>query len=165
VKEHNPHFVLNTILPNANIGKVLSPEHQGYASTVGWVKALWGGFEGAKDLKLILLGISLASKSMLGSMWQLPFFQMCKMNNSLHSPLLTTGTTCLRLLGSCFLLASTLMLSRTLAEISAKWQIKELKNLLSVFVGRDGRIWRSQSRTLQWDGLNLIDVLWIIMPT
>jgi hypothetical protein len=37
--------------------------------------------------------------------------------------------------------------------------------LLSVFVGRDGRIWRSQSRTIQWDGLNLIDVLWIIMPT
>jgi hypothetical protein len=57
------------------------------------------------------------------------------------------------------------MLSRTLAEISAKWQIKELKNLLSVFVGREGGIWRSQSRTLQWDGLNLIDVLWIIMPT
>jgi nucleoside-diphosphate-sugar epimerase len=27
MKEHNPHFVLNTILPNANIGNVLSPEH------------------------------------------------------------------------------------------------------------------------------------------
>jgi hypothetical protein len=78
VKEHNPHFVLNTILPNANIGKVLSPEHQGYPSTVGWVKTLWGGFEGAKDLKLILFGISLASKSMLGSMWQLSFFQCAK---------------------------------------------------------------------------------------
>ena len=51
MKEHNPHFVLNTVLPNANIGKVLSPEHQGYPSTAGWVKALWDGFEGTEDLK------------------------------------------------------------------------------------------------------------------
>lgn len=47
-----PAFVLNTILPNANIGLVLCPEHQGAPSTVGWVKALWDGFpEGTKELK------------------------------------------------------------------------------------------------------------------
>jgi nucleoside-diphosphate-sugar epimerase len=51
VKEHKPNFVLNSVLPNANIGKVLSPEHQGYPSTVGWIKALWNGFDGAEDLK------------------------------------------------------------------------------------------------------------------
>lgn len=51
-RETKPGFVLNTVLPNANIGKVLSPEHQGTPSTVGWIKALWNGFpEGTEDLK------------------------------------------------------------------------------------------------------------------
>jgi len=49
--EKKPNFVLNTILPNCNIGKILSVEHQGYPSTAGWVKALWNGFEGQEDLK------------------------------------------------------------------------------------------------------------------
>ncbi|RDW91717.1 aldehyde reductase II [Coleophoma crateriformis] len=39
------------ILPNANMGKILSIEHQGYPSTAGWIKALWNGFEGQEDLK------------------------------------------------------------------------------------------------------------------
>jgi nucleoside-diphosphate-sugar epimerase len=51
MKEHKPHFVLNAILPNANMGVVLSPENQGSPSTVGWLKALWNGFEGHEDLK------------------------------------------------------------------------------------------------------------------
>jgi len=52
-REHKPGFVLNTILPNANIGKVISVEHQGAPSTNGWVKALWNGFqeEDTADLK------------------------------------------------------------------------------------------------------------------
>jgi nucleoside-diphosphate-sugar epimerase len=50
VKEENPGFVLNTVLPNANMGNILSIEHQGYPSTAGWIKALWNGFEGNKDL-------------------------------------------------------------------------------------------------------------------
>ena len=51
MKENQPSFVLNAILPNANMGKVLSPENQGTPSTVGWLKALWNGFEGHEDLK------------------------------------------------------------------------------------------------------------------
>lgn len=51
MKDKNPNFVLNTVLPNCNIGKILSPEHQGYPSTAGWIKALWTGFEGHDDLK------------------------------------------------------------------------------------------------------------------
>ncbi|KIV91722.1 hypothetical protein PV10_06234 [Exophiala mesophila] len=49
--ENKPGFVLNAVLPNANIGKVLSPENQGAPSTVGWVKALWDGWEGNEDLR------------------------------------------------------------------------------------------------------------------
>lgn len=51
MKEKKPRFVLNTVLPNANLGKILSVEHQGYPSTAGWIKALWNGFEGQEDLK------------------------------------------------------------------------------------------------------------------
>lgn len=51
IKENKPNFVLNAVLPNANMGKVLSPEYQGAPSTVGWIKALWNGFEGQEDLK------------------------------------------------------------------------------------------------------------------
>lgn len=51
MKENKPGFVLNTILPNANMGLVLDPEHQGTPSTVGWLKALWNGFEGQEDLR------------------------------------------------------------------------------------------------------------------
>lgn len=41
-KEHNPHFTVNTILPNANFGEILVPEHQ-RASTAGWIKAAYTG--------------------------------------------------------------------------------------------------------------------------
>ncbi|KIW21283.1 hypothetical protein PV08_01863 [Exophiala spinifera] len=50
VEENKPEFVLNAVLPNANIGVVLSPEHQGTPSTVGWVKAVWDGFKGQEQL-------------------------------------------------------------------------------------------------------------------
>ena len=50
VEENKPSFVLNAVLPNANMGKVLDPPSQGAPSTVGWLKALWEGFEGNKDL-------------------------------------------------------------------------------------------------------------------
>jgi nucleoside-diphosphate-sugar epimerase len=51
MKENKPNFVFNTVLPNANMGIVLSPENQGQPSTVGWIKAVWDGFNGTEDLK------------------------------------------------------------------------------------------------------------------
>jgi nucleoside-diphosphate-sugar epimerase len=50
VKEENPGFIFNTVLPNANMGHILSVEHQGYPSTAGWIQALWNGFKGREDL-------------------------------------------------------------------------------------------------------------------
>ncbi|EGE80807.1 aldehyde reductase II [Blastomyces dermatitidis ATCC 18188] len=46
MRENQPGFVLNTVLPNANFGEVLSPQHQGFPSTAGWVRAVWEGFKG-----------------------------------------------------------------------------------------------------------------------
>ena len=51
MREHKPGFVLNTILPNANLGNILSVKDQGYPSTAGWVRALWDGFKGHEDLE------------------------------------------------------------------------------------------------------------------
>jgi nucleoside-diphosphate-sugar epimerase len=51
VKDNKPGFVFNAVLPNANMGNIVSIEHQGYPSTAGWIKALWNGFEGNEDLK------------------------------------------------------------------------------------------------------------------
>lgn len=45
-------MVLNCVLPNMNIGEILSIEHQGYPSTMGWIKALWGGFSGPGEADL-----------------------------------------------------------------------------------------------------------------
>jgi nucleoside-diphosphate-sugar epimerase len=50
MKEEKPAFVLNTILPNANMGNILSVKDQGYPSTAGWVRAAWDGFKGHEDL-------------------------------------------------------------------------------------------------------------------
>lgn len=50
MKENRPGFVLNTVLPNCNMGLVLSPENQGTPSTVGWIKALWDEFKGQEKL-------------------------------------------------------------------------------------------------------------------
>ncbi|OAP63208.1 hypothetical protein AYL99_02435 [Fonsecaea erecta] len=50
MKEEKPGYVLNTVLPNCNMGLVLSPEHQGAPSTVGWLKALWNEFKGQETL-------------------------------------------------------------------------------------------------------------------
>ncbi|PVI06099.1 dihydroflavonol-4-reductase [Periconia macrospinosa] len=38
IKENNPHFTFNTILPYANFGKLVVPEKQGSPSTIEWVK-------------------------------------------------------------------------------------------------------------------------------
>ena len=40
MEEKKPHFVRNTVLPNANMDTILSPEDQGYRSTGGWIKAV-----------------------------------------------------------------------------------------------------------------------------
>lgn len=45
-KTKGADMVLNCILPNMNVGEILSIEHQGYPSTMSWIKALWGGFSG-----------------------------------------------------------------------------------------------------------------------
>ncbi|KAK2614900.1 hypothetical protein N8I77_001690 [Diaporthe amygdali] len=39
-RENEHEFVINTVLPNANIGAILSPENQGYPSTARWTKAV-----------------------------------------------------------------------------------------------------------------------------
>lgn len=49
-EERKPHFVLNTVLPNANFGPAISPEHQGFHSTLGWIHAVYTG-EGYADVK------------------------------------------------------------------------------------------------------------------
>jgi len=43
MEEEKPGFVLNTILPAANFGKVLFPDKQGYPTTSGWLKDLFEG--------------------------------------------------------------------------------------------------------------------------
>ena len=48
-KEHKPGFVLNTVLPNANFGEILSDKQP--ASTGGWVKNLYHGeLDAVKDI-------------------------------------------------------------------------------------------------------------------
>ena len=49
VKDHNPGFFLNTVLPNANFGEILSDKQP--ASTGGWAKAIYeGNFDAVKDI-------------------------------------------------------------------------------------------------------------------
>ncbi|KAL0253249.1 hypothetical protein SLS55_010221 [Diplodia seriata] len=43
VGEWHPRFRVNAVLPNANFGRVISPEHQGYPSTAGWIEAIFKG--------------------------------------------------------------------------------------------------------------------------
>ncbi|KAL6706544.1 hypothetical protein ACN47E_005300 [Coniothyrium glycines] len=43
MEKNNPNFVMNTILPNVNFGRVLVPEHQGFPSTIDWARAAWTG--------------------------------------------------------------------------------------------------------------------------
>jgi nucleoside-diphosphate-sugar epimerase len=52
VKENGNGLVLNCVLPNMNVGEILSTEHQGYPSTMGWIKALWNGFSGPGEANL-----------------------------------------------------------------------------------------------------------------
>lgn len=52
MEDKKPDFVLNTVLPNVNMGTILSPENQGYPSSGGWVKAVWDGFPGEEGEKL-----------------------------------------------------------------------------------------------------------------
>ncbi|RFU81296.1 aldehyde reductase [Trichoderma arundinaceum] len=51
VRDNSPNFVFNTVLPNANFGPVVDKHHQQYHSTLGWVRALWNGFQGEEDLR------------------------------------------------------------------------------------------------------------------
>lgn len=41
IKDHKPGFVLNTVLPNANMGEILSDKQP--ASTGAWVKGVYNG--------------------------------------------------------------------------------------------------------------------------
>ncbi|KAF2444992.1 aldehyde reductase [Karstenula rhodostoma CBS 690.94] len=41
--EEKPGFVLNTVLPNCNFGRVLVPQKQGAPSTIEWAKYAWEG--------------------------------------------------------------------------------------------------------------------------
>jgi nucleoside-diphosphate-sugar epimerase len=45
-------IVLNCVLPNMNVGEILSIEHQGYPSTMSWIRALWNGFSGDGEAAL-----------------------------------------------------------------------------------------------------------------
>jgi nucleoside-diphosphate-sugar epimerase len=40
-------------LPNANFGRVLCPEHQGFPSTIGWARAAWTGERLDEHIKYI----------------------------------------------------------------------------------------------------------------
>ncbi|KAL9074345.1 MAG: hypothetical protein Q9161_002331, partial [Pseudevernia consocians] len=49
VKEQKPGFIMNAVLPNANMGEVLSDKQP--ASTGAWVKSIYNGnFDAVKDL-------------------------------------------------------------------------------------------------------------------
>lgn len=50
MKSHSPsNFTLNAVLPNANFGPVISAAHQGYGTTLGWIRALWTNFDGLDE--------------------------------------------------------------------------------------------------------------------
>ncbi|KXH66980.1 aldehyde reductase II [Colletotrichum salicis] len=42
-EEEKPGFVLNSVVPNAALGKVFLPEHQGFPTAVGAMRHLWQG--------------------------------------------------------------------------------------------------------------------------
>ncbi|KAJ4357074.1 hypothetical protein N0V95_002812 [Ascochyta clinopodiicola] len=42
-KESKSPIVINCVNPNANLGHVLSPTHQGYPTTSSWTASLWNG--------------------------------------------------------------------------------------------------------------------------
>jgi hypothetical protein len=49
VKANKARFILRTVLPTCNMGRVLSIAYQGAPSTVGCI--LWCGFDGAENIK------------------------------------------------------------------------------------------------------------------
>ena len=53
VEEHKPGFVLNTVLPNANFGPVVNEDHQGYHSTLLWIRAAFNGFQGDEEVEAV----------------------------------------------------------------------------------------------------------------
>lgn len=53
VRKSGADMVLNCVLPNMNVGEILSVEHQGWPSTTHWVKAAWGGFSGPGKRDLV----------------------------------------------------------------------------------------------------------------
>lgn len=46
MKEKKPHFVANAVLPDFVCGPPLSPEHQGWPTSIGLFKAMWDGASG-----------------------------------------------------------------------------------------------------------------------
>ncbi|OLN87627.1 Aldehyde reductase 2-like protein 3 [Colletotrichum chlorophyti] len=48
-------FVLNSVVPNAALGKVLSPEHQGFPTAVGIVKSTWQGNMTSEIITIMVL--------------------------------------------------------------------------------------------------------------
>lgn len=44
IREHKPHFVFNTVVPNFNMGSVVAPEKLGFGSSVGLVASVMRGF-------------------------------------------------------------------------------------------------------------------------
>jgi hypothetical protein len=119
MKDHNPHFVLNTILPNANIGRVLSPEHQGYPSTISWVKAFWDSFksDGARELEFNPPQYFVNVQDNKWLHVAALIFKDVQRSASLRLPIRTTGMTCLPFAGNCSLVARSLMISPILAGI------------------------------------------------
>ncbi|KAJ4322462.1 hypothetical protein N0V84_004818 [Fusarium piperis] len=51
--EEKPKFVLNSVVPNAALGKVLLPERQGFPTAVGLVKTLWEGRHGPELVHMV----------------------------------------------------------------------------------------------------------------
>lgn len=43
VKENKPHYTFNTVVPSANFGIMVAPEHTGFPSSIGLLKLLWRG--------------------------------------------------------------------------------------------------------------------------
>ncbi|KAI2614880.1 aldehyde reductase [Hypoxylon sp. NC1633] len=49
MKENNPHFTLNAVLPNANFGPPVNFASQGYRSTLSWVKTAFENPDASPD--------------------------------------------------------------------------------------------------------------------
>lgn len=50
VKEHNPHFTFNTVVPNMNFGTLTRPDKTSFGSSAGLMKLIWDGNPMPADL-------------------------------------------------------------------------------------------------------------------